>query len=75
MVNYAMADVWKKRAEAAIKVDKLAKLSVKAVLAATKAGGIPQLVARARLDREAVAQSAKAAEKVWADTADTLKTE
>jgi len=75
MVDYALAHAWKQRAEAALKVDKLAKVYVKAALAATKAGGIPQHVARARLNREAVAQAAKAAEKVWADTADTLKTE
>ena len=75
IVDYALADAWKQRAEAASKVDKLAKVYVKAALAATKGGGIPQLVARARLDREAVAQAAKAAEKVWAETADMLKTE
>ena len=73
MVDYALADAWKQRAEAASKVDKLAKVDVKAALAATKAGGLPQLVAKARLDREAVAQAAEAAEKVWADTSDTLK--
>ena len=75
MVDYALAHAWKQRAEAASKVDKLAKVYVKATIAPTKAGGVPRLVARARLDREAIAQSTKAVKKVWADTTDTLKTE
>jgi len=71
MVDYALADAWKQRAEAAAKAEKLARLSVKAALGAVKAGGIPQLIEKARLASEAALQAAKEAENVWSDTAET----
>lgn len=74
MVDYAVADAWKQRAESAAKAERLARQAVKAALIAVKAGSImaPQMTKRARLASEAAVQAAKEAEKVWADTADTL---
>ena len=75
MIDYARADVWKQRAQAAAKAESLNRASVKAALAAMKAKGIQAspLANKARLANEAAVQAAAEAEKVWADTATNLQ--
>ncbi len=75
MIDYARADIWKQRAQAAAKAESLNRAAVKAALAAMKAKGIQKspLENKARLANEAAVQAGSEAEKVWADTADILK--
>jgi len=74
MVDYAVADAWKQRAQAATKAEKMARQAVKAALAAMKAKGIQtsQLSEKARLANEEAVLAASEAEKVWTDTANDL---
>ena len=76
-VDYAAADAWKRRAESTTRAERLARQAVKTSLSALKARGIvaSQLAEKARLAGEAAAQAAREAEKVWADTASTLRRE
>jgi hypothetical protein len=75
MVDYAQADAWKQRAEAATKAERLSRMAVKAALRAVKTGDIPgsKVSQEARTASEASIQAAKEAEQVWANTAITLK--
>ncbi|MBI4329755.1 MAG: hypothetical protein HY673_00565 [Chloroflexi bacterium] len=75
IVDYALADAWKRRAEAAIRAEQVARQATKAALRAVKADGIlaSRLAEKARLANEAAAQASTEAEKVWADTAAVLR--
>ena len=72
-IDYARADVWKKRAKAASKAEKLARQAVKDSLKAMKdKAQSQQLVVIARQSNEAAALASKEAEGVWRDTAADL---
>lgn len=74
MVDYAQADAWKQRVEAATKAERLSRLAVKAALRAVKTGSIPgsKVDQEARMASQAATQAAKEAEQVWANTAAIL---
>ena len=73
-VDYVAADVWKQRALAAAKADRLARQAVKVALSAVKARGTlaTQLAERARIAHEAALQASREAEQIWANTAAVL---
>ena len=75
MIDYAQADAWKQRAQAATKAEKMTRQAVKAALSAMKARGfkVSPLAEKARLANEEAALAASEAEKVWADTANDLR--
>jgi hypothetical protein len=75
MVDYAQADAWKQRADAAAKAERLSRLAVKAALKAVKAGNIvgSRVAEDARMADEVATLAAKEAEQVWVNTAATLK--
>ena len=75
MIDYARADIWKQRAQAATRAERMARQAVKAGISAVKAKGIQtsQLAERARLANEEAILAASEAEEVWADTANDLR--
>jgi len=74
-VDYATADAWKRRAEAAANAEKLSRQAAKAALSAIKAKGITAdpLAQKARLASQEAAKATRNAENVWADTADIIE--